>query len=208
VSSITQDYAGNYWIGTWGNGINKLKYKDKYSPSFIQFYNSGKPDDICSNFVAAMASDAPNKGVWVGTREGIDFLDITTGKFRHVLNYLPKNQKIHFVTGMQIDSKRRLWVGTNYGLLCIYLNETSLQRNKIKYKLFRYQLTNPQSLVYEKINCILETKDKTIWFGSNGNGIYKLQEKEDRFSFVNFDEKNGLLEQVYLGCFLDLAVFY
>ena len=205
VSSITQDYAGNYWIGTWGNGINKLKYKDKYSPSFIQFYNSGKPDDICSNFVAAMAPDAPNKGVWVGTREGIDFLDITTGKFRHVLNYLPKDQKIHFVTGMQIDSKRRLWVGTNYGLLCIYLNETSLQRNKIKYKLFRYQLTNPQSLVYEKINCILETKDKTIWFGSNGNGIYKLQEKEDRFSFVNFDEKNGLLDNVVYGMLEDEA---
>jgi signal transduction histidine kinase/DNA-binding response OmpR family regulator len=141
--------------------------------------------------------------LWIGTREGIDFLDITTGKFRHVLNYLPQDRRIKFVTGMFIDSKQRLWIGTNYGLVCIYLNETSLTRNKIKYKHFRYLLTNTSSLVSEKINCILETKDKQIWFGSNGNGIYSLDEKGDSLKFINFDERNGLLDNVVYGMLED-----
>jgi signal transduction histidine kinase/ligand-binding sensor domain-containing protein/DNA-binding response OmpR family regulator len=203
VSCICQDYNGDYWIGTWGLGINRLRYKDKYKPVFEQFQIVSSKNSIQSNFVASLVPDNVNKGLWIGAREGIDFLDITTGKFRHVLNYLSQDMKIRFVTGMFLDSKRRLWVGTNYGLLCIYLNETSLTRNKIKYKYYRYLFTNPSSLIYEKINCIVETKDKRIWFGSNGNGIYSLDEKSDNLKFINFDERNGLLDNVVYGMLED-----
>ena len=203
VSCICQDYNGDYWIGTWGLGINRLRYKDKYKPVFEQYQVKAPQNSIQSNFVAALASDNKNKGLWIGTREGIDFLDIATGKFRHVLNYLPQERHIKFVTGMFIDSKQRLWIGTSYGLICIYLNETSLAKNKIKYKHFRYLLTNPSSLIIEKINCIVETKDKQLWFGSNGNGIYTLDERGDSMKFINFDERNGLLDNVVYGMLED-----
>lgn len=203
VSCITQDFNGDYWIGTWGLGINRLRYKDKYKPVFEQFQDRTPQNSIQSNFVAALVPDNKNNGLWIGTREGVDFMNITTGKFRHILNYLPQDMKIRFVTGMIIDSKQRLWIGTNYGLWCIYLNETSLANNKIKYRYYRYLLTNPSSLVTEKINCILETKDKRIWFGSNGNGIYTLDEKSDTLKFTNFDERNGLLDNVVYGMLED-----
>jgi signal transduction histidine kinase/ligand-binding sensor domain-containing protein/DNA-binding response OmpR family regulator len=201
VSCICQDYNGDYWIGTWGLGINKLKYKDKFKPAFEQFIDKRPLNSIQSNFIAALASDNKNKGLWIGTRQGLDFLNITTGKFSHILNNLPVDKKIHFITGLFIDSKRRLWIGTNYGLACIYLNETNPEKNKIKYQLFQYLLTNPSSLVAEKINCITETKDHRLWFGSNGNGIYKLDEKTQKFS--NVDESNGLLDNVIYGMIED-----
>jgi signal transduction histidine kinase/ligand-binding sensor domain-containing protein/DNA-binding response OmpR family regulator len=203
VSCICQDFNGDYWIGTWGLGINKLKHKDKYNPVFLRFANSQTTNSIQSNFVAALAPDNKNKGLWIGTVTGIDFLDITTGKFRHILNYLTGDKRIRFVTGMTIDSKQRLWVGTSYGLVCIYLNETSLSKNKIKYRYYRYLLANPSSLVTEKINCIIETKEKKLWFGSNGNGIYTLDEKSDTLKFINFDVQNGLLDNVVYGMLED-----
>jgi len=199
VSCICQDFNGNYWIGTWGKGINMLKYEDKYKPVFEQINYKPTGNSIISDLVAAFAPDNKNKGLWVGTREGLDFLDLNTGKFKHILNYLPLEKRIHFVTGMLIDSKRRLWIGTSFGLFCIYLNETNLPKNRIKYCYYQYLLTNPSKQIQEKINCILETKEHTIWFGSFGNGLYRLDEKSGSMKFMNYDEKSGLLDNVIYG---------
>lgn len=203
VSCICQDFNEDYWIGTWGKGINKLKNKDNYKLNFEQFYAKASGNSILNDFVAAMVPDNKNKGLWIGTREGLDFLDLTTGQFRHILNYLPEEKRIHFVTGMYIDSKQRLWIGTGFGLFCIYLNETNLKQNKIKYSSFQYILTNPSSQIYEKINCILETKDHHIWFGSNGTGIFLLNEKPGGKKFINYDESSGLLDNVVYGMMED-----
>ena len=199
VSCICQDFNGNYWIGTWGKGINMLKHENKDKPVFEQYNYKPTGNSIVSDLVAALAPDNRNKGLWVGTLEGLDFLDLNTGKFKHILNYLPLEKRIHFVTGMLIDSKRRLWIGTSFGLFCIYLNETNLPKNKIKYSYYQYLLTNPSKQIPEKINCILETKEHTIWFGSYGNGLYSLDEKSGPLRFRNYDEKSGLLDNVIYG---------
>jgi len=199
VCSICQDYNKNYWIGTWGKGINKLKYKDKYNPVFEQFNYNASGNSILNDFVAALAPDSKNKGMWIGMREGLDFLDLSTGKFTHILNYLPLEDRIHFVTGMFIDSKQRLWIGTGFGLFCIYLNETNLKKNRIKYSHYKYLLTNPSKQIQEKINCIIETKEHTLWFGSNGNGVYSLDEKSGSMKFTNYNERTGLLDNVIYG---------
>ena len=201
VSSICQDYKGNYWIGTWGGGINRLK--DKTKLAFDQYYSLPKANSIMNNFVAAMVPDNKNKGLWIGMREGLDFLDLTTGRFTHILNYLPPEKRILFVTGMLLDSKQRLWVGTAYGLFCIYLNETNLNKNKIKYSHYKYLLTNPSSQITEKINCIVETKDNHLWFGSNGNGIYSLDETSGSVKFINYNERSGLQDNVVYGMLED-----
>jgi len=203
VSCICQDYNHNYWIGTWGNGINKLKYKDKYKPVFEQYIYIPIANSINNNFVAALAPDIKNKGLWVGTREGLDFLDLNTGRFKHILNYLPLEKRIRFITGMYIDSKQRLWIGTGFGLFCIYLNETNLSKNRIKYCHYKYLLTDPSKQVVEKINCILETKEHHLWFGSNGNGLYTLNEKSGNLKFVNYNERTGLLDNVIYGMMED-----
>lgn len=199
VCCISQDFNRNYWIGTWGKGLNKLKYKDKYKPVFEQYANKATGNSISSDFVAALAPDSKNKGIWIGSREGLDFLNVNTGQFKHILNYLPLDKRIRFVTGMFIDSKRRLWIGTGYGLFCVYLNETNLSHNKIKYIHFKYLLNNPSKQILEKINCIFETKEHTLWLGSNGNGLYSLDEKSGSMKFTNYNEHSGLLDNVIYG---------
>jgi len=206
VSSICRDFHGDYWFGTWGKGINRLKYRDKYIGIFQQFYyNATSKNSIINDFVAAMVSDEKNHGLWIGTRDGLDFLDLETERFIHVLSYLPKDRQIRFITGMHIDKKLRLWVGTSNGLFCIYLNNTNLKKNKIRFQHFHYELTDPSTNKIEKINCILETKEGHLWFGSNGNGIYSLTENGDKMKFQNFDESSGLLDNVVYGILEDDA---
>ena len=201
VSSICQDFNGNYWIGTWGFGINRLKNKDKLV--FDQYHNQPTGNSILNDFVAAMVPDIKNKGLWIGMREGLDFLDLTTGQFKHILNYLPLDKRIHFVTGLFIDSKQRLWIGTGFGLFCIYLKETNLSKNQIKYCHYKYLLTKPSSQIIEKISCIIETKDNKLWFGSSGNGIYSLDETSGTAKFINYNERLGLLDNVVYGMLED-----
>ena len=206
VSCICQDYRGDYWFATWGKGINRLKYKDKYKPVFQEFYNNPTSKvSILNDFVAAMVSDEKNHALWVGTRIGLDFLDLDTDQFIHVLSYLPTDKYLRFITGMYLDRNRRLWIGTANGLFCIYLDKTNIKRNRIYYKHFHYELTNPLSHKIEKINCILETKEGKLWFGSNGNGIYTLEEKGDNMKFHNFNESTGLLDNVIYGMLEDDA---
>ena len=206
VSYICQDYRGDYWFATWGRGINRMKFKDKNNPKFQQFYNDPtSKNSILNDFVAAMASDEKNHALWIGTRSGLDYLDLDTEKFTHVLSYLPAEKMFKFITGIYIDKNRRLWVGTANGLFCIYLNKTNISSNKVYYKHFRYELNNPSSRRIVKINCILETKEGRLWFGTNGNGIYSLNESGNKMKFQNFNETTGLLDNVIYGMLEDDA---
>ncbi len=204
VSSICQDLSGDYWIGTWGGGINLLKKEKKYNPVFQRFTSTANgSNQLSSNFVASVITDALNNGLWIGTRSGLDYFDIETGRFLHVLNHLPNNKAIWFVTGLYIDSNQRLWVGTGNGLFCIYLKNTDIKRNFIRYRHFHYELTVPESTIVEKINCIHESKDGKIWFGSNGNGLYSYEKKQSKEIFKKIDEKSGLLDNVIYGILED-----
>ncbi|VBB47475.1 Response regulator receiver domain protein [uncultured Paludibacter sp.] len=205
VSCITQDYNGDYWIGTWGKGINRLRKENRNNPVFQQFYVNNSSNSILNDFIAVIVSDSIKSGLWIGTRNGLDFFDLKSEKFIHVLTRLPIEKRMKFVTGMIIDSKQRLWIGTANGLFCVFLKNTDLSKNKIVYKHYQYELSNPSSLRIEKINCIQETKDGTIWLGSSGNGLYRLIEKEGRDEFENFDESNGLPDNLIYGILEDDA---
>ena len=204
VSSICQDFRGDYWIGTWGYGINYLNKKDKNRPVFTQYWHDASSgNSISSNLVAAIVSDAQNNGIWIGSREGLDFLDVETRRFYRLLGSLPYEKALRFITGLYIDVERRLWAGTSNGLFCIDLNETDIRKSRVSYEHFHYELSNPASQRIEKINCILQTKDQRLWFGSNGNGMYLLEEKKGAKNFIRFDESTGLTDNVIYGLLED-----
>lgn len=206
VSSICQDFQGNYWFGTWGLGLNFLHKKDKGRNHFSQFVNiPGREGDIISNFVAAIVSDSLNRGIWIGTREGLNFMDINTQEVFTILSNLPTAVALRFVTGMTVDRQNRLWCGTGNGLFMIDLRRSEPRDNKIAYKHFHYELTNPTSRKIEKINCILQTKDGRIWFGSNGNGIYLMDGTPEQGRFKKIDESMGLIDNVVYGMLEDEA---
>jgi len=205
VSTICEDYNSDLWIGTWGGGISRLKNADKFNPVFQRLNIASEKSSVSSYFVAAIIPDNANKGLWIGTRDGLDFFSIPENKYYTILNNLPTEKSIRLITGLCIDSENRLWVGTGNGLFCIYLNQSDIRRNTYSYRHFHYLMTNPDSKIVEKINCIYEAKDKTIWLGSNGNGLYSIKNKSDKLIIKNFDEKNGLTDNVIYGILEDAA---
>lgn len=204
VSSICQDYQGNYWIGTWGRGINFLDKSKKSRPVFDFYYEDGKPEQsLQSNFVAAIVADKLNEGIWIGTPSGLEFMDIETRKTYPILTDLVPADAIRLVTGLLIDKSQQLWVGSGNGLFKIDLTKSDPRNKDIAYQHFKYELSMPDSRIVEKINCILQTKDKRLWFGSNGNGIYLLEGEPSKPTFKKTDVSNGLIDNVVYGMLED-----
>ena len=96
-----------------------------------------------------------------GPAEHSDFVQFAEGRFttfdfRAYLDY-------DYVTGIHEDTEGNVWVGTNAGLLC-------LTPRKIK------ALTKQQGLSEDFVYPIYQTQDETIWIGTWGGGLNRIQD--------------------------------
>ncbi len=215
ISKIMEDSKGRIWLGTWGGGINQMNANEK---DFIRYKVDGEPGSLADIFISDLLEDVPNQGLWVGSSSCLQFYDYRTQKFAtkmtaSVVKYPPSQ-----VNALKIDSKRRLWVATNFGLYCIYLNKSDVRANKFVFDYFRNELSNSKSDHLAKIISIYEDKSGKMWFGSNGNGLYLMEERtnvnetkdevdswntSDNLTlggkvirFHQYDQKDGLVDNV------------
>lgn len=189
---------GYLWVATWGGGINRIKLDREgvfeHNTSFV------KEGAFASDFISWMAYDRVQKGMWVASSKGLDFYDEATGSVKHVLNTSEQdeqNRLITSVSGIYLDSSRRLWVGTELGLHCIDLNRSDVRLGRIISERCRVLSPERKSSRREKINCIFESADKTIWLGTYGNGLFRLTGREDnQYMFKNYGTESGLSDNV------------
>ncbi|TDW97587.1 two-component regulator propeller domain-containing protein [Dinghuibacter silviterrae] len=107
ISELTQDTAGNLWIGT-GTGVDVLEHKTG------RFRNYDLANGISSRNILAVIADSLNR-VWIGTAEGLNLFDPVLGKTLHVWNKadgLPDN----YILTIAEDNNHNLWLGTPSGL--------------------------------------------------------------------------------------------
>jgi len=215
ISKIMEDAKGRIWLGTWGGGINLLTADER---RFIRYNVDGKQGSLADIFVADLCEDVRNQGIWVGTSSCLQFFDYKTQRFTTKLTTSDVKFPPSQVNALKIDSKRRLWIATNFGLYCIYLNASDVRANKFRYDYFRNELNHPESDHLAKIISIYEDKTGKMWFGSNGNGLYLMEERNkssetreeeanwnkgdhlllggQEVRFLQFDQKNGLVDNV------------
>ncbi len=198
VCSFTEDNQDQLWIGTWGNGINILNTNNISKKSPFKRYNT-ENSSLKNDFVGALAFDKLNNGIWVGTSEGINFFDLKEKRFINIT--LPTDKFPNNPTnGMLIDTKSRLWIGTSHGVIVIDLFSFAKRRSDIRYHYMEYKLNDKETLLIEKINCIFEDKQGTIWLGSNGYGLYKLEsDNQYPYKFSNLTTQNGLADNTIFG---------
>lgn len=190
VSCITTDNKNRLWIGTWGLGLNIMDLKEPYRVQEIMFMD---PDtNFMFYFIATLIYDPINNGMWIGADIGLFFYDLTTHKIS-----LPfaGAENIRNCLGSIIDKEEKLWIGCSKGVYIIDLRSYSAQPEKgeFRYRHLEYKLDNPQSGLIEKITCFCETKDGTLWLGSNGYGIYKrVIDEQGMEQFISYNTIHGL----------------
>lgn len=193
VSCLTNDNQDRLWIGTWGGGINIVNPKVANSP--LQVINTHPETGFPLFFISVLIYDPVNNGMWAGANRGLFFYDMATQKFiSPFANRQAEN--IRGCLGALIDKENKLWIGSTEGVYIIDLDSRSPQSEKgeFQYRHLNYKLDNPQSGLIEKISCFCETKDGTLWLGSNGYGIYKRTvDEQGKEKFTSYNMEQGLI---------------
>lgn len=190
VSCFTTDDEGRLWIGTWGGGIGWIDMKNPHNKPFhhIEIPEYG---DFSWGWAGSICYDRLNHAIWVGTSTNIYVYDLKTQAITEPFKGMNIGG-IEGCTGYYIDKDNHLWLGLTEGLCRIDLS--SLKAPKLVYQLWRTKLDEPESKLKERVTYITQSKDGTIWVGSNGYGFYRSCLNENgEYRFRAFTTEDGLV---------------
>lgn len=199
VSMIAEDDMNRLWVGTWGGGINIVSTSDPIK--VLEKIESLQESTERLSFIGTLTMDRKNRLMWIGTNIGIYYYDLENGAIRPALKDQP-----YGCIGSLIDNEGNLWIGTQDGVFIFNLDKRdgSSEGMEFPFKNYRNKLDDPDSRVAEKITCIMQTADGTMWVGSNGNGIYKANKNnEGDWSFINYGHDRGLVNDCVKGILED-----
>ncbi|MGZ3920316.1 MAG: two-component regulator propeller domain-containing protein, partial [Bacteroidia bacterium] len=177
INALKFDNKGVLWIGTANNGIYR------YNTLSNKFENLSKVKKLTISTINCIIQHE-NK-ILIGTTEGIYVYQedtplvelITTGD-----GLLHNN-----VLSLFYDSHNRLWIAS-HGAPPYYIKEKKITPFK-----------EVQNLNSFNINCYAEDQSGNIWIGTEGDGIFKY----DNRGFTNYKTTNGLLSNYCIGIEVD-----
>lgn len=165
ISFIEQDDAGNLWIGTTFNGIEKYNPDTKKVTRFgFMLQGPGKRvvTDTASGFTAGYAWHA------FKAKNGLLWIPVGNGRLFYV-NPFQKNLPYYFLkqpsaNAFYQDDYGGFWIATDSGLLYRPMHG--------KEKLYTHKQNDPSSLSGNGIGTMLADKKGNLWLGTypGGNG--------------------------------------
>ena len=194
VSVLQPDAHGRLWIGTWGGGINSIALQGNAQPQRLVLSADIQRQ---TTYIGVLVYDRFNDALWIGSNDGIFLYDLKTGSIE---DPFPNNRNIRGCIGACVDHNGHLWMGSLSGVCDIDLRAGRADKGKFRYRHLRQKLDKPQSKVIDKITCIYETKDGTLWLGSDGYGLYRRvvdKSGKERFEVLTTDD--GLANNAVKG---------
>lgn len=186
IVSLFEDDWGFLWIGTFDNGLYRL---NTLNGEVVRF---GEKDGLINaNVISITGKD--NK-LWLATLGGIVICDVIENpKEPDRLTYIfSRPTSIEspgeiFVYEVFIDSKDRVWFGTDGKGISVYTNGT--------FKNFTNFDNGRGKVVYS----IVEDRKGGIWFSTLNHGLYRFTNNV----FTNLGIKDGLRELEISGLSVD-----
>lgn len=192
VSALRPGPDNTFFVGTWGGGIDIIRSDKPY-----RVLSHVPANGSLTDFVGLLEYDSRNNLLWVGSNQGIFLYDLQ----RQV--YQPAVQEpASGCIGSCIDQNGHLWVGSQQGLFVFDLKERKAD-GTFPYKHYASKLDSPEMLAEDKICCVTEAPDGTIWLGSNGGGVYKAIPTEDGWRFQGYSSAQGLSNNQVRGLAAD-----
>lgn len=155
IDNILADSKGLFWIVTYGYGLHCYNPIDQKVTCYL---NQSDQSGLPSNYLLCITEDRFGN-IWIGS-EYAGLIRLTKNS-DYVCIIRPENNSIvgktNNVRSIYEDSNGNIWVGLKNGNLYVY-NSTLTESRCIA------QYINPYTLV--------EDKQKRMWVGGRGRGIY------------------------------------
>lgn len=178
IFDLFQDSNGNIWVGTWEAGLSRY---NKETDDFTTFFNDADTrHSVRATAINHIIEDKMGN-LWISNDQaGVIVFNPTTD---HVKQYLGTGAEgdisNNYVFSVLIDSKERIWIGTNTGGLNLLNKETD------KFTVY----TEKDGLPSDAVLGVLEDNLGLIWISTN-NGLSKID--PETMAIKNYDESDGL----------------
>jgi ligand-binding sensor domain-containing protein/signal transduction histidine kinase len=191
--------SGIAWFGSAGGGLTRFDSTNGLSTRYT--HAPEKPQSLASQLVWVVYRDRAGV-LWVGTSEGLDRFNETTGRFFHH-KADPTNPETslrdNFVTQIYESPTGTFWVGTGEGL----------DQFDRKSKVFTHitDPSNPEGAASASVAALLEDRDGFLWVGTSGKGLYRLDQKKSAFRYYQTEAGNpaSLSSNIVLDIYQDDA---
>ncbi len=182
IYSLCEDNTGVLWIGTFSNGLDKYDFYRKQFQHFRKIPN--KKNSLNKNVVSSIHGIDPNE-LWVGldVGGGVDRILFTGNQEPRFIHYLnnPKDQNTIGTSSALCLVQRKngeVWVGCAGGMISKIRPETPFTGRKPVIK--NYQFVRWTFAIYED-------SDDILWGGTWDGGIWRYDDKTDKFDFFQAD---------------------
>jgi len=172
VNAILQRKDGSLWFGT-ADGAARLE-GDR-----LRWYRTG--DGLPGDNVRALVEDKAGT-LWMGTGKGL--CRLRQGRLKSY--ELPGGASNQDILSLCLDRDGNLWIGTDGGGLNRMRDESRAMSETQAGIIER--LTTVEGLPADSVWAILEDKEGSLWIGTFGGGLARLQESK----FVTYDSASGL----------------
>lgn len=174
VRTMHQDKSGNYWFGTNGDGL--IRYDG-------QTLEKITIADIDPHFRVLEIVEDKAANLWFGTSEGL--LKYNGKEFLTFSKKEGLEAKDEEIWGLTIDNNGLIWVGSAGGI-------SHFDGKKFTpFLLPNVKVENPKPMLSDQLVFkFLEDRNGTMWFATDGNGIFKYKNGE----FIHLTTKNGLTD--------------
>jgi len=160
------------WIATENGGLSRMDVHTEELTNFL--FDKANPNSIINNSIWSIAKDRQGR-IWVGSfAKGLCVLDVLEDK---IPIYDPSLEN-DLVNVIFEDSKNRMWIGTEDGL--ILKDDMGSQR-------FLFDAKKKNSISSNAIDCIYEDRKHRIWIGVWNGGINRFDENSETFIRYNHE---------------------
>ncbi len=180
---------GGLWIGTRTDGVFKIDSDGV--PTMHLGAATATLAGVSSPMINSLYEDTRGS-VWIGTMDGLDRLQIASGRVQHFLSdaHDPTTLSGNRVRVIVPGKDGSIWVGTHSGL-----NRLRASANG-DVAIERYLPASTQSQISTTIYGVLEDTSGNLWLSTN-NGLQRLD--PDRRTFRHFGDNDGLQHTEFNG---------
>ncbi len=177
IRHIHQDKNDNFWFGTNGFGVVH------YNGDSLQYFSNEQ--GFNGEQITGIAEDS-ERNLWFAGNQGLvkyEWRKPDEGKFvfSNITNGLLEGGKVR---SLFVDSRDIVWLGTVNG---------PIRYDGHKFEAFNLPYSEGAGdSFFSNLTtwCIYEDCKGNMWFGTNGNGVFKYDGK----SFVQYTEEDGLTD--------------
>ncbi len=172
IASLHVDAKGNLWVGTW-SGLSRLK---RGANTFEAIYSDATPGSLAGKTIRTL-STAKDGRLWIGTNDG-EVIIMNPSDAMNRVNVQSRHMIGGTILSMYQPSPNRMWVGHTSGI-----DVYDLSGGK-QVRVFRNDPTNPDSLTASEIRALLMDRAGSLWVGSFGGGIQRVNMADDSFRVI------------------------